>query len=348
MMNGSAPSLAADETVPLLCLEGVSFSHGTHEVLHDISMRLQRGALTTLLGPSGSGKTTLLQILGGHLKPSRGTVWLDGTDATHLPPESRGLGLVHQHLALFPHLTVERNVSFGLEVRGKPIAFALEKARATLQLVDLPSDTWTRRPDSLSGGQRQRVAIARALAFGPRALLLDEPFTALDRVLRQRLCGELKRIQRETGVTTLLVTHDQEEALALSDSLLALREGRVVQAGPPAELYQRPRDPWLAGFLGEANLITRGGFLRAEAGECLLVRPEELVPGDQPDSGDYRLQGPVRNVVFRGADSLVTFEAAGLVWKMALAGTEVPRPGEIMKAILPATAGWNVTRGCRP
>ncbi|MFM8932329.1 MAG: ABC transporter ATP-binding protein, partial [Gemmataceae bacterium] len=236
-MNGSAPCSAAEDAPPLLRLEGVSFSYGPREVLHAISLGLQGGAFTSLLGPSGSGKTTLLQILAGHWKPSRGKVLVDGADATHQPPEARGLGLVHQHLALFPHLTVERNVSFGLEVRGVPLARALEKARATLELVALPADTWRRPPDRLSGGQRQRVAIARALAFGPRALLLDEPFTALDRGLRQRLGAELRRIQRETGVTTLLVTHDQQEALALSDTLVVLREGRLVQAGPPAELY---------------------------------------------------------------------------------------------------------------
>ena len=348
MMNGSAPCLADEVARPLLRLEGIGFSHGNCEVLHGICLGVDKGSLTTLLGPSGSGKTTLLQIVAGHLKPAAGKVFLEGADATHLAPEARGLGLVHQHLALFPHLTVERNVSFGLEVRGLPLARALEKARATLELVALPAETWGRPPDRLSGGQRQRVAIARALAFGPRALLLDEPFTALDRGLRQRLGAELKRIQRETGVTTLLVTHDQEEALALSDTLVALRDGRIVQTGPPAELYHRPLDGWLAGFLGEANLIPGGRYLRAEKGETLLVRPEELVAGEQPDSGDYRLQGPVRAVVFRGADSLVTFEADGLEWKIALPGPAALRAGEIMRAILPATAGWNVTRGCRP
>ena len=349
-MHGNEPSLTSAEPEAILRLSGVSFAHGGQTVLHGIDLALVAGTLTTLLGPSGSGKTTLLRIIAGHLQPAPGTVWLGGQNATHFPPEERGLGMVHQHLALFPHLSARRNVSFGLEVRGMPRREACSRADATLDLVGLEVTARDRLPDTLSGGQKQRVAIGRALAFGPKLLLLDEPFTALDRQLRQQMRGELKRIQRESSVTTLLVTHDQEEALGLSESIIALRDGRVVQQGAPAELYQRPRDPWLAGFLGDANLVTTGFFTRSQPGEVLLVRPEELLPGTRRDhgDGDCPLIGQAHSVSFRGASCLVTFEADGLFWKMLVPGENSPRVGDRIEAILPATAGWNISRGCRP
>lgn len=332
----------------MLRVEGVSFAHAARPVLREVSLHLPVGSFTTLLGPSGSGKTTLLQIIAGHVRPASGSVWLEGRDATGLPPEKRGLGLVHQHLALFPHLSVERNVSFGLEVRGVGKVQALRQAHGVLELVALEPELWRRMPCQLSGGQQQRVAIARALAFQPRVLLLDEPFTALDRSLRLQMRGELQRIRQASGVTTLLVTHDQEEAMAVSDTVAVLREGRLVQSGTPGDLYQRPRDAWLAGFLGEANLITTGRFRGASAGELLLVRPEELRWQVDPGPGDHPLRGPVRSVSFQGAHSLVSFEAEGQVWKILLPGEKTPRVGENLRAVLPACAGWNVTRGQRP
>lgn len=332
----------------MLRVEGVSFAHGARPVLRAVSLHLPVGSFTTLLGPSGSGKTTLLQIIAGHVRPASGSVWLDGRDATGLLPEKRGLGLVHQHLALFPHLSVERNVSFGLEVRGVGRAQALRQAHGVLELVALEPELWRRLPAQLSGGQKQRVAIARALAFQPRVLLLDEPFTALDRSLRLQMRAELQRIQRTSGVTALLVTHDQEEAMALSDTVAVLREGRLLQSGTPVELYQRPRDGWLAGFLGEANLVTNGRFLGVPEGELLLVRPGELRYQIDPGPGDHALQGPVRAVSYQGGHSLVSFEVEGLVWKIFITGENTPRVGENIRAVLPARAGWNVTRGQRP
>lgn len=330
----------------MLRLSGVKFARGSTPILHGIDLDLNPGTLTTLLGPSGSGKTTLLQIIAGHLSPACGTVWIHGRDATRLPPEQRGLGMVHQHLALFPHLSALRNVSFGLEVRGVPKPKAIDKAQATLDLVGLETEASWRLPHTLSGGQRQRVALARALAFDPALLLLDEPFNAMDRHLRDLMRQELKRIQRQSGVTTLLVTHDQEEALGLSDQIVALRQGQIAQTGTPADLYQRPRDPWLAGFLGEANLVPGGGLLGGQPGETLLVRPEWIRLGSADPENSRSLRGLVESVTFQGAHGLVRFQARGLTWKILMPGNQAPNPGEMLEAYLPAGSAWNIYQEC--
>lgn len=330
----------------MLRLAGVGFARGPLPILQDIHLDLPVGSLTTLLGPSGSGKTTLLDIIAGHLKPACGAVFIAGKDCTSLPPERRGLGMVHQHLALFPHLSALRNVSFGLEVRGAPKAAALDKAQATLDLVGLEPEVRARLPHTLSGGQRQRVALARALAFDPAMLLLDEPFAALDRHLREQMRHELKRIQRQSGVTTLLVTHDQEEALGLSDQVVALHQGHITQTGSPADLYQRPRDPWLASFLGEANLVPGGGPLGGQTGDTLLVRPEWLLPGTFVSAPDRELRGPVESATFQGAYCLTRFRAKDQTWKILLPGHAVPQQGETFIAHLPPGSAWNIHQGC--
>lgn len=345
-MNGNGPSWTRSEPPSMLRLSGVGFKRASTAILHGIDLDLSPGTLTTLLGPSGSGKTTVLQIIAGHLTPVCGTVWIQGRDATRLPPEQRGLGMVHQHLALFPHLSALRNVSFGLEVRGVPKAKAIDKAQATLDLVGLENEASWRLPHTLSGGQRQRVALARALAFDPTLLLLDEPFNALDRHLRDLMRQELKRIQRQSGVTTLLVTHDQEEALGLSDQIVALCQGQVAQAGTPADLYQRPRDPWLAGFLGEANLIPGGGPLGGQPGETLLVRPEWIRLGSVGPENSRALRGPVESATFQGSHCLVRFQAMGLTWKILVPGMQAPKPGETLEAHLSAGGAWNIHQGC--
>ena len=343
-MYGSAPFLNSDEPGAVLRLEGISFAHGPLRVVDDFSLSLGAGSLTTLLGPSGSGKTTLLQLICGHLTPLSGKIWIGGVAAEGLALEKRGLGVVHQQPGLFPHLSAVRNVSFGLEVRGTGLGEAVRVAEGMLAMTGLEAGAFGRYPHQLSGGQQQRVALARALAFRPGLLLLDEPFNGLDRELRQQMRAELKRIQRECGITTLLVTHDQEEALALSDTVVAMNHGRLVQAGPPSELYRRPRDAWLAGFLGEANLVTVGGYLGGLAGELLLVRPEELQADPLPGADGHHLKGVVEAVAFYGATCLASFRADGLVWKILVAGEKTPCVGQEIAALLPAGAGWNVTR----
>ncbi len=231
-------------------ITSVAKTYGQTPVLADITTHFAEGSFTSLLGPSGSGKTTLLRIVAGFITPDSGKVAIGGADVTDTPVYARNIGMVFQSYALFPHMTVAQNVAFGLARRGIRGAEARKLVDRALEMVRLP-DFGERRPKQLSGGQQQRVALARAVVIQPSVLLLDEPLSALDRRLRQEMQVELKRIQRETGLTTIFVTHDQEEALALSDKVAILDRGRIVQMGPPAEVYEQPKTRFAAEFLGD-------------------------------------------------------------------------------------------------
>lgn len=263
---------------------------GVTQALKGVTLEIRRGELFSILGPSGCGKTTLLRILAGLLQPDRGRVYFDGVDVTDTPPYERPIGMVFQDLALFPHLTVYRNVSFSLELAGWPADKIERRVREVLELVRLPYEQFAgRRISQLSGGQQQRVAIARALAREPRLLLLDEPFSHLDLKIRLELIAELKRLQREIGVTTVYVTHDQNEAMMLSDRLAVMKDGVVQQVGTPLEVYRNPANAFVASFLGEANLVR----VRAENGLVRLgeavVRLEQLSPNLGGYSGEVML-----------------------------------------------------------
>jgi ABC-type Fe3+/spermidine/putrescine transport system ATPase subunit len=246
---------------------------GPVQVLRDVSLHVPRGEFHTLLGPSGSGKTTLLKIVAGFTPADAGAVTLSGRVITDVLPEHRNIGVVFQNYALFPHMTVADNIAFGLKMRGTAKPEREQRVQEVLRLVRM-TGFGHRRPAMLSGGQQQRVALARALVIRPELLLLDEPLSALDRKVRQEVREELKRIQAETGVTTVMVTHDQEEALFLADRVLVLEAGAVRQAGAPAEIYADPVDEFVAGFLGAINLLkvieTRRANVRA---------PRRLDPG---------------------------------------------------------------------
>ncbi|MBM3600747.1 MAG: ABC transporter ATP-binding protein [Alphaproteobacteria bacterium] len=244
-----------------LSLHNISKYYGKLAAVDDVSMTIERGQFLTLLGPSGSGKTTVLMSIAGFVEPSAGEIRVDGRPITHLPPEKRNFGMVFQGYALFPHLTVADNVAFPLTVRGRPAAEKAEKVKAALDLVQLGTLA-DRLPRQLSGGQQQRVALARALVFEPDILLLDEPLSALDKKLRAGLQWELRALHRRVGTTFIYVTHDQEEALSMSDEIAIIRNGKIVQKGKPRELYDRPVSHFIADFLGESN------FLAAEAGEA--------------------------------------------------------------------------------
>jgi ABC-type Fe3+/spermidine/putrescine transport system ATPase subunit len=255
-------------TVPpdRLRVAAVRRNFGATEVLRDITLHVPQGEFHTLLGPSGSGKTTLLKIVAGFSPADGGEVALAGRRITEEPPEHRNIGVVFQHYALFPHMTVAENIAFGPKMQGAPKGERLERVAEILRLVRLTGFDH-RRPAALSGGQQQRVALARALVIRPELLLLDEPLSALDRKVRQEVREELKRIQAETGVTTVMVTHDQEEALFLADRVLVLESGSVRQQGAPADIYRNPVDEF-AGFLGAINLLkvtVDGEFLRIGA-----------------------------------------------------------------------------------
>lgn len=235
-------------------LRGVTQSYGEHPAVHDFSLEVRRGEFLTLLGPSGSGKTTILRLIAGFEPPQSGSVIIEGRDASGLPPYRRNVNTVFQHYALFPHLTVFENVAFGLERKKAPASEIRRRVKSILELVDLPGKE-DRYPNQLSGGEKQRVALARALVLEPAVLLLDEPLGALDEKLRRQMQVELKRLHERLGMTFIFVTHDQQEALVMSDRIAVLNRGRLEQIGAAEEIYERPRTRFVAEFMGVENFF---------------------------------------------------------------------------------------------
>ena len=260
-----------------LSIERVVRSFGDTRAVNDVSLKVAKGEFVTLLGPSGCGKTTLLNLIAGFLAPDQGEIRIDGKPITRLAPYERNIGVVFQNYALFPHMSVAENVAFGLRMRKVPAGEAAARAQEALDTVRLG---WAgaRRPRELSGGQQQRVALARALVIRPELILLDEPFSAIDKNLRAEMQVELKRIQRSVGITTIFVTHDQSEALSLSDRIAVMARGEVQQVSVPAELYRRPANHFVASFIGEVNRLEcevsrEGDGVLLRAGEVALRLP---------------------------------------------------------------------------
>jgi spermidine/putrescine transport system ATP-binding protein len=280
----------------VIVLENLSRRYGDHLALENLNLTVGAGEFFSLLGPSGCGKTTTLRLIAGFDRPDQGRVLLQGRDMTRVPPHRRPVNLVFQNYALFPHLNVWDNVAFGPRSLRLPETDIRRRVGEVLEVVRL-ADLARRRPQQLSGGQQQRVALARALVNAPAALLLDEPLAALDPDLRRTMRAELQRIQRQVGITFVLVTHDREEALSLSDRLAVLHEGRLEQVGSPRQLYNSPRSAVVATFLGAANLLSDG----AGSGVRLL-RPERLrLRSCAPAEGERGLRARVRELVFQGA-----------------------------------------------
>jgi putative spermidine/putrescine transport system ATP-binding protein len=284
-----------------LTLEALTKRFGPVTAVDRVDLNVAHGTLVCLLGPSGCGKTTLLRMIAGLEEPTSGRILLDGTDITSLPAHRRDFGMVFQSLGLFPHLDVGENIAYPLRIRGQSRAAQNERVRQLLELVHLPG--YADRPISkLSGGQRQRVAIARALALSPRLFLLDEPLSALDAKLREAMQVELTQLQRRLGITTIVVTHDQREAMTMADLVVIMGNGKVRQIGPPVEIYRRPADAFVASFIGTTNLIparadgAQGaavpggripGLLLSQTSATLSVRPEDIALTD-PESAPIR------------------------------------------------------------
>lgn len=320
------PSSGREGDVAGLVLKGVSRSFGKFVAVDGVDLAVQRGEFLTLLGPSGSGKTTLLMMIAGFLEPSAGEILLEARPITRLLPEQRNFGMVFQGYALFPHMTVSGNIAYPLEVRRQPRKAIQRKVEEMLELVQL-REFADRYPKQLSGGQQQRVALARALSFGPPLLLLDEPLGALDRKLRGELQIQLKDLHLKTGTTFIYVTHDQDEALSMSDRIAIMNRGRLVQLGTPSELYERPSSAFAADFLGESNFIQarvverRNGMLvcdvgglrllqratsdaiPANASVALALRPENIALAAEEASarGENRLRGRVIRKTYFGS-----------------------------------------------
>ena len=274
---------------------GLRKNYGDVAAVDGIDLTVQAGEFFTLLGPSGSGKTSLLRLIAGFERPDAGQVELSGRDVTRTPPYARNVNTVFQDYALFPHMSVAENIEYGLRVRHVTKPDRRERTDRALAMVRLEG-LGGRRPAQLSGGQRQRVALARAIVNQPEVLLLDEPLGALDLKLRQEMQLELLRVQREIGITFIYVTHDQEEALTMSDRIAVLSQGRIEQVGEPIEVYERPQTPFVAGFIGVSNLIDRDGSL-------ITVRPEKIVllEDGQPDLPGHHVEaGVIREVSYAG------------------------------------------------
>jgi len=283
---------------PALRVEGVRKSYGQVVAVDGVDLVVAEGEFFTLLGPSGSGKTTLLRLIAGFERPDAGRIELGGRDITSLPPYLRDTNTVFQDYALFPHMSVAENIAYGLRVKGVPKQARAKRVQRALEMVRL-TGLGNRRPNQLSGGQRQRVALARAVVNEPEVLLLDEPLGALDLKLRQEMQIELKQIQKEVGITFVYVTHDQEEALTMSDRMAVLANGRIEQVGTPVEVYERPATEFVAGFIGISNVLLRDGVR-------FVVRPEKirmLAEGEQPEPGMVVESGQVEEVIYVGMSS---------------------------------------------
>jgi putative spermidine/putrescine transport system ATP-binding protein len=284
-------------------LAGISRHFGEVKALDQIDLEIADGEFFSMLGPSGSGKTTCLRLIAGFDRPTAGRVFIHGADVTTLPPYERAVNTVFQDYALFPHMTVGDNVAYGLMIKKVPKAERQKRVADMLDLVQLPMMA-QRKPSQLSGGQRQRVALARALINHPRVLLLDEPLGALDLKLRQAMQIELKAIQQRVGITFIYVTHDQEEALTMSDRLAVFNQGHIEQIGSPAEVYEHPATPFAAGFVGVSNLVS-GAVAQAITGspETFSIRPEKIhmAEPEQPVEADsYGVNGRIRDVIYLG------------------------------------------------
>ena len=301
----------------LIDLQHITKSFGSSTILDDMSLYIRENEFLTLLGPSGCGKTTTLRIIGGFETPDKGQVLFDGKDITNLPPNKRQLNTVFQKYALFTHMNIAENIAFGLKIKGKSKSYINDKIKYALKLVNLDGYE-NRMPDSLSGGQQQRVAIARAIVNEPKVLLLDEPLGALDLKLRQDMQYELIRLKNELGITFIYVTHDQEEALTMSDTIVVMNQGYIQQIGTPEDIYNEPENAFVADFIGDKLVQILGAkFACVDTGfgtnkpVDAVIRPEdvELVA---PENGT--IQGVVTHLIFKGVHYEMEVTANGFEW----------------------------------
>lgn len=303
-------------SIPAILFEKVSRHFGEVKAVDQADLEIRDGEFFSMLGPSGSGKTTCLRMIAGFDKPTSGQIYLYGQEVSDLPPYERDVNTVFQDYALFPHMTIADNIAYGLMIKGISKTMRMKQVDEMLDLVRLPG-FGSRKPSQLSGGQRQRVALARALINHPKVLLLDEPLGALDLKLRQQMQVELKAIQQSVGITFIFVTHDQEEALTMSDRIAVFNEGQIIQVGTPSEIYEKPASPFVAGFVGTSNLVSGEAAKRITGTEQMFsIRPEKIHLGSangKLDKDMISVDGVVRDVIYLGLFTryLVEIEGGG-------------------------------------
>jgi ABC-type Fe3+/spermidine/putrescine transport system ATPase subunit len=309
-----------------------TFDAGKSFACHGVELEVRAGELLCLLGPSGCGKSTLLKLIGGYLQPDAGRIVINGHDTTADPPDRKRIGMVFQSYALFPHLSAQRNVEFGLRMRNVGKAERAARAKELMRIVGLSEQETQRFPHQLSGGQQQRVAIARALVIEPALVLLDEPMANLDRRLRERMRGEIKRIQRATSVPAILVTHDQEEALSIGDRVAVMHQGRILQCDAPEAIYRRPNSQFVGRFLGDINLFPAAMLPGATASpsQLIAVRPEHVRFGQAGSDHEVTLRGRVRSSTYAGPTRVIALHlAAGQeILVRTLADADAPPDGQ--------------------
>ncbi len=341
-------------------LTHIQKAFGSTLAVEDFTLAVEQGEFVSFLGPSGCGKTTTLRMIAGFELPTAGTITINGQDITTTPPNKRNVGMVFQSYALFPNMTVAQNVGYGLKIAGKPKAEIEQRVQEMLDLIQM-GGYGARYPYQLSGGQQQRVALARALAIRPQVLLLDEPLSALDAKIRVELRQEIRRIQRQLGITTIYVTHDQEEALSLSDRVVVMSQGKIEQVGAPTEIYNFPATEFVARFVGHINLlpvsvvdaqkgVVRLGEQTLRAGRFghlngrpmrLAVRPEELNPGSREDANNLR--GVVDSVTYLGSIVRIGLRVEGHPLSLDVFNERnfvIPKPGEPYQVTFPVDACW--------
>jgi spermidine/putrescine transport system ATP-binding protein len=335
--GASSPDNAGNSSAPLLEIRDIAKRFGRAEVLKNISLQIARGEFLTLLGESGSGKTTLLRLIAGFEQPTSGQIWMGGERLDTLPPYRRRVNTVFQNYALFPHLSVRENVAYGLRVKATPkneVATRVEDALGMVKMRDFAEA----RPATLSGGQQQRIALARALINRPELLLLDEPLSALDANLRKQMQGELKILQREIGIAFLFVTHDQDEAMALSDRIALLRNGALEQVASPREIYSHPATAYAAQFIGQTNLLR--GEVRGDCATCGAIRICPVNGPDGPATFSLRpeaikgaldatigtpymtFKATIRQQIYAGATELLEVDCAGQILRVRVPAGE--------------------------
>ena len=363
--SGAAREAITPDAPVKLSIRNVGKTYGGITALESASFDLRQGEFLTLLGPSGSGKTTLLMIVAGLVQPTRGEVWIDGKLATYTMPDKRDVGVVFQNYALFPHLTIRENIAFPLRMRRMPETRIAQEVARVLDIVQLPHVA-ARLPRELSGGQQQRIALARCMVYGPSIILMDEPLGALDRKLRDRMQLEIKELHARHAITVLYVTHDQEEAMAMSDRVCLMNQGQIEQIGTPRELYFKPSTPFVADFLGESNMLDgtlekagdvalmrgpHGLAVRARTHQVIapgdavkaVVRPESVRLLREGETADNEAAGDVTEAVFVGGVSriFITLTQGVVISAKQLTDAAVPqpRPGERVRI------GWNIDHG---